>query len=103
MVKMSKMAVLPGNVLDSGMGIFRNCLRYKLEREGKSLLLVEQFAATTRTCSVCGHVLPDSPHRKEKWICPECGAILHREINAAKNIKALGLADYYRSQKRKTA
>ena len=83
-----------GNPLDSGFGMFRECLRYKLARQGKPLILVDRTALTTRTCSVCGRVRTDRPHRKEAWVCPACGAVLDREINAAKNIKAQGLAQF---------
>ncbi len=64
-----------GNVLDSGYGMFRNCLRYKLERQGKLLILVDRYAPTSRNAS---------PHQ--------------REVSAAKNIKALGLAQYFACQ-----
>ena len=64
-----------GNVLESGYGIFRNYLRYKLERQGKTLLLVDRYAPTSRNTP---------PHQ--------------REIYAAKNIKALGLAQYFACQ-----
>ena len=86
-----------GNPLDSGFGMFRECLRYKLARQGKPLILVDRYALTTRTCSACGHTRPDRPHRGA-WICPKCGARHDREVNAAKNIKAQGLAQYFNSQ-----
>ena len=89
--------VLPGNALDAGFGMFRECLRYKLARQGKPLILVDRYALTTRTCSACGHTRPDRPHRGA-WICPKCGARHDREVNAAKNIKAQGLAQYFNSQ-----
>ena len=40
----------------SGFGMFRELLRYKLERQGKPLILVDRYAPTTRTCSACGQV-----------------------------------------------
>ena len=93
--------ILPGNVLDSGFGMFRECLRYKLERQGKQLILVDRFAPTTRICSVCGFLRTDRPHRKEAWNCPGCGARLDREANVARNIKAQGLAQYFDTQERR--
>ena len=64
-----------GSVLDSGYGMFRTCLRYKLERQGKSLLVVDRYALTSRNTP---------PHQ--------------REISAAKSIKALGLTQYFACQ-----
>lgn len=75
--------------------MFRECLRCKLERQGKQLLVVDRYFPSTRTCSACGHVLPEEVSRKcRTWVCPHCGAVLEREANAAANIKAQGLAQY---------
>ena len=84
-----------GNVLDSGYGMFREYLRYKLERQGKPLILVDRFFPSTRTCSACGLVRETVGYRESTWICPRCGTVHQREINAARNIKAQGLAQYF--------
>ena len=97
MVMLAKKA-LSGNVLDSGFGMFRECLRYKLVRQGKTLILVDRYFPSTRVCSVCGQVRASSPHRKEVWTCTKCGTRHNREVNAAKNIKAQGLAQYFETQ-----
>ena len=78
-----------GNVYDSGYGMFRECLRYKLARQGKQLLIVDRYFPSTRTCSACGYTMPEeiSPKRRT-WTCPHCGVVLKREANAAQNIKA---------------
>ena len=78
-----------GSTVDSGFGRFRECLRYKLEREGKQLVTVDRYTPTTRTCSVCGAVREEV--LEQTWTCPECGAVHDREVNAAKNIKKEGL------------
>ena len=79
----------------AGFGMFREYLRYKLERQGKTLLTVDRYIPTTRTCSACGAVR-DAVHYKENtWRCPKCGAVHRREANAVKNIKAQGLARYF--------
>ena len=93
-----------GNAAKDGYGAFRECLRYKLERQGKALIVVDRYAPTSRTCSGCGMVLDSAVSCKQRlWTCPKCGAVHDREINAAKNIKAEGLAQYQRTQKRKAA
>jgi len=81
-----------GDPLRSGFGTFRECLRYKLERQGKQLILLDRYLPTTRTCSVCGTVREAVHYRENTWTCPRCGAVHDREVNAAKNIKAKGLA-----------
>ena len=95
MQEVSKKKVLPGNALDSGFGMFRECLRYKLARQGKPLILVDRFTPTTRICSACGELRSGGLHRRAVWVCAKCGAKHQREANAAKNIKAQGLAQYF--------
>ena len=98
----SKKKILPENALDAGFGMFRECLRYKLARQGKLLILVDRYASTTRTCSACGQVRDSEVnHRRKIWRCPKCGAAHDREVNAAKNIKGQGLAQYYDMQERR--
>jgi len=83
--------------LEAGFGMFRECLRYKLARQGKALILVDRYAPTTRTCSACGETRPEET-AEAAWTCPKCGAVHDREVNAARNIKALGLARFYDRQ-----
>ena len=87
-----------GNVLESGYGMFRECLRYKLERQGKQLISIERYTPTTRTCSACGLLQDEVSHKEKTWVCPKCGTTHDREINAAQNIKAKGLNQYFASQ-----
>ncbi len=91
-------SVKRGNVLESGFGMFRECLRYKLARQGKPLILVGRYGPTTRSCSACGSVQDAVSYRRRTWVCPRCGVVHDREVNAAKNIKAQGLAQYFHSQ-----
>ena len=92
-----------GGVLDSGYGMFRGCLRYKLARQGKPLILIDRYVPSTRTCSVCGFIREAVHYKESSWVCPRCGESHKREVNAAQNIKAEGLAQYQRTQKRKSA
>jgi len=98
MADMSR-TVKHGSPLDSGFGMFRECLRYKLERQGKQLLVVDRYYPSTRICHSCGCILNEAVNYKRKtWICPVCGAVLNREINAAQNVKTQGLAQYHDRQ-----
>ncbi len=80
-----------GTMMEAGYGMFRECLRYKLERQGKTLITVDRYLPTTRTCSDCGLVRETVHYKESAWVCPKCGAVHDREINAAKNIKREGL------------
>jgi len=84
-----------GSMSNAGYGMFRECLRYKLARQGKPLILVNRYCPTTRTCSDCGLVLDSAvDYKKTVWTCPKCGTVHDREINAARNIKLEGLAQF---------
>ena len=87
--------VKQGNAMEAGFGIFRECLRYKLARQGKQLITVDRYVPTTRTCSACGLVLDgEVSYKRRMWQCPKCGTVHNRETNAAKNIKSEGLAQF---------
>ncbi|MDE7261842.1 MAG: transposase [Oscillospiraceae bacterium] len=81
-----------GNPMESGYGMFREHLRYKLEQQGKPLIVVDRYFPSTRTCSACGAVREAVHYKENTWTCSNCGAVHKREINAAKNIKSAGLA-----------
>lgn len=90
-----------GNIRESGFGMFRACLRYKLERQGKPLILVERSFPSTRLCSACGHLGDEASWRRRTWRCAKCGAVHQRDVNAAKNIWKQGLQ--YLQARRETA
>jgi len=96
--------VTRGNALEAGFGMFRECLRYKLARQGKPLIVLDRYMPTTRTCSACGLVLDNEvSYKKVLWKCPKCGTVHDREVNAAKNIKAQGLEQYFQTQELQSA
>ncbi len=81
-----------GNVMDSGFGRFKYDLEYKLTRQGKQYISVDKATPTSQTCHRCGCVNTAMNRRNKRWTCPDCGAVLDREVNAAINIKNAGLA-----------
>lgn len=84
---------LAKSVLDAGWTMFRTLLKYKCENAGVWFEEVnEQY--TTQTCSCCGS-RDSSPKgrtglRIREWTCMQCGTLHDRDVNAAKNILALG-------------
>ena len=79
------------NVMEYGFGKFRLCLKYKLAQQGKPLVVVDRSNLTAKTCHECGAVNPVLKQREKEWVCPNCGAKLARDVNAAQNIRDLGL------------
>ena len=66
-------------------------LEYKAKEQGKHLIKIDQWFASSKTCSCCGHKLDDLPLTIRQWQCPACSAQNDRGINAALNIKAQGI------------
>ena len=80
------------SVSDNGWGMFTTFLQYKLEEQGKKLVKVDKFFASSQTCSCCGYknsVTKDLSVRE--WTCPECGIHHDRDVNAAINIRNEGM------------
>jgi len=79
-------------ISDCGWGEFRRQLEYKCQRAGRQLVVTARWYPSTKTCSACGFLLADLPLQIRMWRCPSCRARHDRDINAAKNILAAGLA-----------
>ncbi len=92
-----------GGVMDSGFGMFRACLKYKLERQGKAYIVVDHLAPAARTCHGCGHVHEKLGPREKRWTCPKCGEIIAREVNTAQNLRDMGLARFRGNEKTSAA
>jgi putative transposase len=75
-----------------GWGEFRRQLEYKCEQYGRRLVVIDRWYPSSKTCSACGHLLADLSLSTRNWRCPSCGTRHDRDINAAKNILAAGLA-----------
>ena len=79
-------------ISDCGWGEFRRQLAYKCERYGRRLVVIDRWYPSSKTCSGCGHLLAELSLSTRHWTCPACGTRHNRDINAAKNILAAGLA-----------
>jgi putative transposase len=79
------------SILDQGWGMFGWMTGYKLAWSGGRLIFVNP-RNTSKTCSVCGHIMSKMPMSCREWQCPICGTWHDRDINAAQNIEAAGHA-----------
>lgn len=73
--------------------IFRQ-LEYKCRLYGRTFLQIGRFEPTSKKCSSCGHVLPELKLSIRSWECPVCKTKHDRDINAAKNVEAVGFVAY---------
>jgi len=78
-------------IADASWGEFVRQLKYKGEWAGRSVVAVDPFFPSSKRCHCCGYTMSKMALNVRTWICPECGADHDRDINAAKNIKAVGL------------
>jgi putative transposase len=85
-------AGLNRRVLDAALGEFRRQLEYKTTRAGTTLIVVDRWYPSSKTCSACGHLLSTLSLSTRAWTCPDCRTRRDRDINAAKNIRAAGQA-----------
>lgn len=79
-------------ISDCGWGEFRRQLEYKTQRAGKTLVVTDRWYPSSKTCSACGHLLAELSLNTRHWTCPDCRTRHDRDLNAAKNILAAGLA-----------
>lgn len=79
-------------ISDASWAEFRRMLEYKADWYGREVIAVDRFYPSSKTCSACGVITHKLPLDIRAWQCPECGASHDRDVNAAKNILAAGLA-----------
>jgi putative transposase len=83
---------LAKSVHDAGWASFTAMLEYKAARYRRTFARVDRFFPSTRMCSACGRLKEKMTLNVRAWHCP-CGSHHDRDVNAAKNIRAVGQAD----------
>lgn len=80
------------STMDNGYGAFLNMLEYKLNSRGKYFVKVGKFYPSSQACHTCGYINSEVKNLSiRKWICPACGTVHDRDINAAINIRDEGI------------
>ncbi len=89
MVKNSRLSKA---ISDVGWSEFVSQLEYKAQWYGRTLVKIDKWYPSSKRCFDCGHLLDSLTLDVREWLCPECGSHHDRDLNAAKNILAAGLA-----------
>ena len=84
---------------DAGFGMLRSMIQYKAELRGNTVVLVDRWFPSSKTCSECGLINSDVVLGVDAWQC-ECGAQHDRDLNAAINILNYGRDTLERDLKR---
>jgi putative transposase len=84
---------LAKSIITQGWGTFVRQLEYKANWYGRTLHRIDRFYPSSKRCSACGHVLDALELGQRHWRCPECHTHHDRDVNAARNILAAGLAE----------
>jgi putative transposase len=79
-------------ISDVGWSEFVSQLEYKAAWYGRNLVKIDRWYPSSKRCFDCGHILDSLSLDVRMWTCPECGVVHDRDVNAAKNIVAAGLA-----------
>jgi putative transposase len=79
-------------ISDASWSELRRMLEYKADWHGRTVIAVDRFYPSSKTCSACGVIAAKMPLNIRKWACAACGVVHDRDVNAAKVILAEGLS-----------
>ena len=81
---------LAKSIIDAGWNHIIQYTTYKAESAGKVVILVNP-RNTSRKCSKCGNIKHDLKLSDRTYHCNTCGLTIDRDLNAAINIRNMGL------------
>lgn len=79
-------------ISDASWSELRRMLEYKADWYGRTVIAVDRFYPSSKTCSACGVIAARMPLNVREWACASCGTAHDRDVNAAKVLLAAGLA-----------
>ncbi len=89
MVKNQKLSL---SISDASWGEIVRQLEYKCNWYGRTFVKIDRWFPSSKRCGHCGHVVDKLPLNIREWDCPKCSTHHDRDVNAARNILAAGLA-----------
>ena len=81
-------------VSDLAFGAFMQKLKHQSHKRIRSVLKIDRWSPTSKSCSVCDHKNNNLTLADRKWTCPSCYTHLDRDQNAAINILKEGVASF---------
>lgn len=83
---------LAKSISDVGWGEFVRQLGYKAKWSGRTLIKIDQWFPSSKTCHACKYVLSELDLSVREWVCPNCGALQQRDHHAAQKVLSEGLS-----------
>jgi putative transposase len=71
---------------DASLGELRRQLAYKTTDRGHTLVAVDRYYPSSKTCSACGKAKATLPLSERVFRCDHCGLVADRDANAARTI-----------------
>ena len=84
MVKNHKLAKA---VQEQALREFRRQMEYKCEWNGIRLIIADRYYPSSKMCSECGYILEKLSLSTREWVCPKCGTLHDRDLNASINLR----------------
>ena len=78
-------------ISDAAWRQFRELLEYKADWYSRNLVVIDRWYPSSKLCAACGAIAEKMPLTVRSWTC-RCGTTHDRDVNAARNILAAGLA-----------
>ena len=76
---------------DVSLGTFYTMLEYKANWNDKTIVKIDRFFPSSKTCNVCNYINQDLTLKDREWTCKSCNTVHDRDFNASINIKKQGL------------
>lgn len=77
---------LSKSIQDVSFCELKQILQCKASWNDKQVVFIDRFYPSSKLCCDCGYKNEGLRLSDREWVCPECGAIHDRDINAAKNV-----------------
>lgn len=86
---------LAKRVASVSFGEIARQLEYKCKWHGREFVKIGRWFPSSKTCHHCGHKYSELPLKDGEWVCPNCGSVIDRDVNAALNIRDEGMRILY--------
>lgn len=88
---MMKNHCLAKSIADVSLSELVRMIKYKAEWYGRTVLQVDRWFPSSKTCYNCNYVKQDLTLDDREWVCPRCEVKHDRDLNAARNIRKQGI------------